>query len=505
MRSTFDAVARNATEAPQKIALISDGGEIRTYQQLIAGATNFGEWLRVSCCLAPGDRVAIWSFNRCDWAEASLGCSAMGYVPVPLNPEWTNDEASFAMRRSKARVLMCEPGLESRAQAISEFCGLVAFGALGNSDCGFTAAGQMATAIAVPALPQDAGAVLAFTSGTTAAKSKAVVKSSYGSSRNSVDFRTLWGLSNADRTLITTPFFHGNGWSGTISALMLGGSVVFQRRFSASGFWPLVDKYRPTFFFTLAPIVNILLSLPPSSVERAHSLRFVLSLGSALDRQNIETRWAVRVLDWYGATEMGGVACGMLDDEPPHGAIGKIMPGVRLKVLREDGSECSTGETGELAIPCEDIGFIGYLDDKAATDAAVRNGLFHSGDLGYVDDDGYLYFVDRLKDIVRRGGENISGLEVEAVLREHPAVGDVAVVALPDPVLGERVAVLVIPAAGSDGPTLEDLREYASHHLAHFKLPEMLRTVESLPRTTNGKVRKAEARAVFAAADRVNR
>ena len=500
MRSAFDAVARNAAEAPHKIALISDGGEIRTYQQLIANATHFGEWLRAGCCLNPGDSVAVWSFNRCDWAEASLGCSAMGYAPVPLNPEWTDDEVLFAMRRSKARVLMCEPGLESRAQTIAEMCGLVAYGALGSSDCGFPAAGQTLTAVAVPDLPKDAGAVLAFTSGTTAAKSKAVVKSPYGSSRNSVDFKTLWGLSNADRTLITTPFFHGNGWSGTISALMLGGSVVFQRRFSASGFWPLVDRYRPTFFFTLAPIVNILLSLPPSAVERAHSLRFVLSLGSALDRPNIEARWAVRLLDWYGATEMGGVACGMLDDEPPHGAIGKVMPGVRLKIVREDGEECPTGETGELAIPVEDIGFIEYLDDQAATDAAVRNGLFHSGDLGYLDEDGYLYFVDRLKDIVRRGGENISGLEVEAVLREHPAVGDVAVVAFPDSVLGERVAVLVIPAVGSAGPSLEELREFASRHLAHFKLPEMLCTVESLPRTTNGKVRKAEAKAMFASA-----
>ena len=136
------------------------------------------------------------------------------------------------------------------------------------------------------------------------------------------------------------------------------------------------------------------------------------------------------------------------------------------------------------------IHFRGYVNDDEATAAVMRDGWFHTGDLGYFDDDGYFFFVDRLKDIVRRGGENVSGMEVESVLLQHPGVAEVAVLGRPDPILGERIVAFVVPAMGATAPSLEDLRKFGETSLATFKLPEEVHTSEGLPRTATGKVQK---------------
>jgi carnitine-CoA ligase len=493
MRAEYDAIDVLASVHPDKVAMIEATGVTRTYAQLIQNARRVA--LRLAeLDLRQGDYAAIWSFNRCDWMEVFLGCSALGVSPVPLNPEWTDEEVTLALQRSSCRVLLHEPELRDRAIGM-----LTAAPTIGTTlEMGSSELFREDTERTIPVVPAEAGRVLTFTSGTTGAVAKGVLQSPLGSRRRTVNLQDLWGLSASDRTLVVTPFFHGNGLSGALSALLAGGSVVFQRRFSARHFWALVDLYRPTFFFTLAPIINILLSASAGSHERSHSLRLVLSLGSAPDRMRVESRWNVRLLDWYGGSEMGGIACSRIDDDLPPGAIGRIMPGITLRILREDGSECDPGEVGEMAVPAEEIGFAGYLNDPAATQASLRGGLFFTGDLGRLDEAGFLYFVDRAKDIVRRGGENISGLEIEAVLREHPGVGDVAVVAFPEPVLGERVAVLITPNATEPTPSLDGLRAYAGPRLAHYKLPELMRVVDALPRTTNGKIRKVEARAMIA-------
>jgi acyl-CoA synthetase (AMP-forming)/AMP-acid ligase II len=495
MRGQFDDVSKWADVMPSKLAIIEANGAARTYAQLIDNARRVAARLR-RFGVTQDDAVAIWGFNSCEWVEAMLGVVALGARPVPLGPEWTDEEAEHALERTNARALIHEVALGARSESLRDrmpgaiellamYWSEDADGPIGSDD--------------LPAVPRDSGGVITFTSGTTGSAAKGVLQSPHGSRRRQLDVEQLWGITASDRTVVVTPFFHGNGLGGLVSALLGGGSLVFQRRFSARGFWPLVDLYRPTFLFTLAPIVNILMAAAPSPVESGSSLRAVLSLGSAADRDRIEERWRVQVFDYYAGSEMGGIASSALDDRAPAGAIGRVIAGINLRVLREDGTDCDVDEVGEFAVPLDDIGFAGYLGDEDATRAVVRNGLFHTGDLGRVDGNGYLYFADRKKDIVRRGGENISGLEIEAALRQHPNVADVAIVPVPDPILGERVGALVVPVVPGGGPTLADLREFGSSRLAHYKLPEAVRLVSDLPRTANGKVRKSEARAIFQA------
>jgi acyl-CoA synthetase (AMP-forming)/AMP-acid ligase II len=248
----------------------------------------------------------------------------------------------------------------------------------------------------------------------------------------------------------------------------------------------------------MAPILHILMATPPSSIEREHGMRALFVLGAGPGAQAIETRFAAPVVDCYGMSECPCGTYTRLQEERRPGSAGRAFPHVELRIMRTDGTFADPEEVGEAVFKHGRI-FDGYLDDPQETARAVRDGWFHTGDLGRLDADGYFYFVDREKDVIRRGGENISSQEVEAGLRTHPGVADVAAVATPDPVLGERVAAVVVPTAGH-APTLAELRGHARGVLADYKLPELVVLREQLPRTANGKVQKFVLREALAAA-----
>jgi acyl-CoA synthetase (AMP-forming)/AMP-acid ligase II len=309
-----------------------------------------------------------------------------------------------------------------------------------------------------------------------------------------VDYTEMFGLQQSDRNIVVTPFFHGNGYGGVTSALAYGASVVFPRRFSASRFWSLVDTYRPTWMMTLVPIVNILLGQPPGLHERTHAFRVLIVLGAAGGAATIEERFGAPVIDWYGMTEAGLGTYTRLNEPRKPGSAGRPFEGSTMAILAEDGTEAPPGTVGEVVFRLEGLGFAGYLNDEEATSAALDDRYFHTGDLGYFDEDGYFFFVDRKKDIVRRGGENISSVEVEAAMRSHPHVADAAVIAKPDPVLGERVVAFAVPAEGHPSPDAEDIKAHVGKQLAHFKVPEDIYFVGELPRTPTGKVEKFRLR-----------
>jgi acyl-coenzyme A synthetase/AMP-(fatty) acid ligase len=220
----------------------------------------------------------------------------------------------------------------------------------------------------------------------------------------------------------------------------------------------------------------------------------MVALGAAPQAMEARKRFGVPVLDWYGSNETGGGAVGRLDDVVKPGAVGRPFTAKTMLILDDEYQPCPPGVTGEVAFVCDEIGFEGYLDDEEATEAVVHDGLFLTGDLGYFDEDGYFFFVDRKRDIVRRGGINISSIEIETVLREHPAIFDIAVLPKPDPALGETVFAAVIVRTGATLPSVEALRKFASGKLAPFKIPEHVIALAEFPRTPNGKVQKGELR-----------
>ena len=310
----------------------------------------------------------------------------------------------------------------------------------------------------------------------------------------SFDFREMFGLNDRDRGISITPFFHGNGMSNVTFGLGVGASCVFPRTFSARRFWGLVDRYRPTYMITLAPVMNIVMSLPPSPLDRSHSFRVLVVLGSGPNMAAIEERYGTPVIDWYGMTEASMGTYTRLGETCPPGSAGRPFPGTDMRVFREDGTEADVGEAGEVVFNTDTTGFRGYLNDEEATRSALSGKWFHTGDMGYFDEDGYFYFADRKKDIVRRGGENISSLEVESVMATHPAVAAVAVVAKPNPVLGERLVAFIQPHEGQVAPTAEELVAFCDGKLARFKIPEEVFAIDILPRTGTGKVEKFRLR-----------
>jgi carnitine-CoA ligase len=503
MTSFFDVIAAHANAMPDALALLTEEDGTRTYSELANRSAALAAALGHSLGLRPTERICLWAVNQPAWAETYIAASAGIFATVSANPEWTDQEISFILEHSESAALLCDAALAARALKIAE--GLPNLRHVIAIDNGGPPppSGAVDYDQLIAGAPDQPRSLLPsgtdlqlpdhimYTSGTTAGRPKAVVGQITGTSM--IDYQEMFGLAASGRGIVVTPFFHGNGMGGMTSALLYGASVVFPRRFSASRFWGLVDLYRPTYLWTLSSIVNILMGRPPGPHERRHNLRVGLVLGAAANAPAIEERFGITVVDWYGMTEAGMGTYTRLGEERRPGSAGKRFPDSTMMIQREDGSEADPGEVGEVVFRLGTITFNGYLKDEEATRAVVDDQYFHTGDLGYFDEDEYFYFVDRKKDIVRRGGENISSVEIESVMRSFPGVGDVAIVGKPDPVLGERVVAFVVP--GEDGPPdIEALRSHVADHLAHFKVPEAVYLIDELPRTATGKIIKKSLR-----------
>ena len=503
MTSFFDVIAAHADAMPAELALITEQDGTRTYSELVERSAALATGLGAGLGIQPTERLCLWMVNHPAWVEAYMAASAGVFATVAANPEWTDQEIAFILEHSETTVVICDAPLAARAVALADRLPKVRHVVAVEADEHQAPPGSIAyekvLAMAPPAprsvLPDPDGfelpAHIMYTSGTTAGRPKAVMGQITGTSP--IDYQEMFGLSPADRGMVVTPLFHGNGMGGVTSAILYGASVVFPRRFSARRFWKLVDLYRPTYLFSLSSIVNILMGQPAGPHERRHNLRVGVVLGAARSAPLIEERFGFSVVDWYGMTEAGMGTYTRLNEERRPGSAGKRFPDSTMMIQREDGSEAAPGETGEVVFQLGTITFNGYLKDDEATRAVVDEQFFHTGDLGYFDEDGYFYFVDRKKDIVRRGGENISSVEIETVMRTFPGVGDVAIVGKPDPVLGERVVAFVVP--GEEGPLdVEGLKDHVGRHLAPFKVPEAVYLIDELPRTATGKIIKKQLR-----------
>jgi acyl-CoA synthetase (AMP-forming)/AMP-acid ligase II len=503
MTSFFDVVAGHAQAMPTALALISEQDGTRTYAALAERSAALAVALHQHLGMQPSGRLCLWMCNHPAWAESYVAASAGGFATIAANPEWTDDEMLFILEHSETDVIICDVALAPRAlqlagklPAVRHVVAVEADGVIAPSGSvtyeTLLGAASPAEGDAIGESPgAEPPAHIMYTSGTTAGRPKAVVGQITGDIP--IDYQSMFGLNSAQRGIVVTPFFHGNGMGGLTSALVYGASVVFPRRFSASRFWPLVDLYRPTYLFTLSPIVNILLGRPPGPHERRHSLRVGVVLGAAGNASQIEERFGFQVVDWYGMTEAGFGTYTRLDEERRPGSAGRRFPNSTMMILTDRGTEAEPGEVGEVVFRLGTITFNEYLKDEEATRAVVDDRYFHTGDLGYFDADGYFFFVDRKKDIVRRGGENISSMEIEAVLRTASGVADAAIVGKPDPVLGERVVAFIIPAEGGP-PDPGALQDHVGAHLAHFKVPEEIFFVDSFPRTGTGKIIKKQIR-----------
>jgi carnitine-CoA ligase len=342
---------------------------------------------------------------------------------------------------------------------------------------------------------------LIMTSGTTA-RPKAVMRTHVNCLWSAHRFAMQARLTPSDRNLTALPGFHVNCLDQTLfSSLVAGATVILLDRYRATRYMEQVRRHRATVISLVPMLIRTILAQPPSTADREHCVRLAIG-GLQLTREELDTferRFGlpVPILGGYGLTEAStNVTLTVLAGDPRWPSIGLPAIDRMVMLVDDDGRPVPVGETGEVivqGVPGRSL-MKGYWRDPEATASSLRDGWLYTGDLARRDSDGYFYFVDRKKDMIKVSGENVAALEVERVVLDHPAVADAAVVGAPDPLRDEAVKAYVVLEPGCE-LDLETLRLHCEPQLARFKIPTLLTVLDELPRATIGKVDKGALRA----------
>jgi crotonobetaine/carnitine-CoA ligase len=443
----------------------------------------------------PGDRVALMVSNRAECLELFFGCAWLGAVAVPINIASRGAQLHHILSNSGARLLVVEDALSASLDTIDmtelALQAVWVVGSLTKFAGANAAALPIADAAAPPAAlhPGDLAAII-YTSGTTG-PSKGVCcphAQLYWWGANTAD---ILGLGEGDRLYTILPLFHVNALNTVYQALITGSTVIIGKRFSASGLWPALVESRATVTYLLGAMAPILLSKPPTPMDRAHNIRIALGPGvPSRFHAPFRDRFGFPLVEGYGSTETNFVIASR-PGEAASGGMGKIRPGFHARVVDEWDEEKPVGEAGEMVLRADEpFAFSsGYFGMPEKTVEAWRNLWFHTGDRVVRESDDSFRFVDRMKDAIRRRGENISSFEVEQVLLAHAAVGAVAVFPVQSEMAEDEVMAAIVPASDA-AIDLADLVAFCRPRLPYFAIPRFIELMDALPVTENGKVRK---------------
>lgn len=455
--------------------------------------------------LDPGDRVAVLSPACTASLQAWFGIARAGLVEVPLNPSAGTTLLSWCLARAGARAVICDAEHVHLLAAALEGASVERVIVVGDGDA-VGLPDDMATSrfdelwsAAEGALPDVAAtdpAVILYTSGTTGPPKGVVLshRANVNLARRTVE---LMGYGPEDRLYSVFPLYHSNArYCSVMAALEAGARVLLHRRFTASGFWDICRREGITAFNYQGAMMSILYQQERRPDDRDHPVR--VAFGAPCPAEifaPFEERFGVELTEIYGSTEVS-LVCEMPPGQRRIGTAGRESPQYQLAVVDEWDRPVPAGTSGEIVARPRQAGwmFDRYDGDPAATLASWRNLWFHTGDRGVLDADGYLTFLDRVKDSVRRRGENISTWEVERVVADHPAVAQAAAYGVPSELSEEEVMVAVVPA---DGRALDprDLLAHCAGRLTGFAIPRYVRTVTALPMTPSQRVEKYRLRA----------
>ncbi|MER7190638.1 AMP-binding protein [Streptomyces flaveolus] len=449
--------------------------------------------------IRPGERVAIMLPNVVHWPVVWLAALKAGAVAVPINSSYRRGDLAFVLRDSGARVAFTDSersGLIADVLATDE--GLAGLRVVDVADDGSGPYPQTAPAVPVGARTL---ANLQYTSGTTGFPKACMLTHDYWV-RLSWICAAATGLGTEDVLLTAQPFSYMDPQWNTALALTTGAPLVVLPRFSASTFMADVRRHRATFFYVLGSMPTLLLKQPPGPEDRDNDVRQVLCSGIPVGlHARLEERWGAPWREIYGMTESGVDLFSPFADADAvgSGSLGRPVPTKRVRVVGPDGIEVPAGDPGELVVSGKPM-MSGYWNRPEDTDRVLRDGWLHTGDVVVRRPDHGIQLVGRIKDMVRRGGENVASAEVEAALERDDVVVAAAVVAEPDETLGEEVKAFVQPAAGVPWTreTAEGIVERAGKELARFKVPRYVEFVADFPRTPSERISKAalKARAV---------
>jgi fatty-acyl-CoA synthase len=495
---------------PERRLLISPDRDAIWFEGTTTSHAGFAFRVRrVAAALAAlgvvsGDRVTWTGGNHPSALETLYACGQLGAIWVPLNARLTAPEAEFVLTHSGASVVVhgrdhgeLADALRDRLPAVRHWVAVEPPSDGGSGSLPYEE--LLADADPEPRdepVALDDPCLIMYTSGTTG-RPKGAVLTHGNMTWNAVNQLLGFDLAQDERTLALAPLFHIGGLNGTVNPTLLrGGCAVLVRRFDPAETLAVIEEQRVNSFFAVPTMLDAMAREPGFPTRDLSALRTIGAAGAPLPLPTLRT-WldrGVTMQQAYGMTETspGATVLDSADAERKVGSAGKPVFFTDVRVLRPDGSQADPGEVGEIVIQGPNV-MAGYWNEPEQTAAVIRDGWYHSGDAGSVDDEGFLYVRDRYKDMIISGGENVYPAEVESALLELPEVLEAAVIGVPDPRWGEVGLAVVVPVPGTV-PDPEALRIGLRARLAAFKVPTYVELADELPRTAAGKVRKPDLR-----------
>jgi acyl-CoA synthetase (AMP-forming)/AMP-acid ligase II len=497
-------ILRNARLFPDAPAIIFEGRTV-THREFAARAFRLANALaRIG--VRRGDRVAVLAQNCPEYMESFAAGELGGFVTVTINYRLAAPEVGYILSDSRPKVLIAEAPLIERvsAEARSRLDHIITFGGAGpDLDFETILSAEEATPPATEVRPQDI-AYLIYTSGTTG-RPKGVMLTHRGQFWCAQATAIGMGVRPTDRVAVAMPLYHIGAKNTSLTRSMQGCAIVLHRAFRPEPYFESLRRYAVTELLLAPTMLSDLLDAYQFDRQTLPSLQKIFYSAAPMPEQLL--RRAIAAVgpicaQVYGMTESGGPGTFLgahlhVLDGPPRvlrrlRSAGQPMVGCDVRIVRPDGTECAPGEPGEIVIRSQGV-MHGYWNNHIATADTLRDGFLHTGDIGEADDEQFIFVVDRLKEMIVSGGENIYSREVEQALMSHPAVLEAAVVGGPDPRWGEKVVAFVVRRPGQD-VSAESIDEHCRRAIAAFKRPREVKFIEALPKLPNGKVEKFKLR-----------
>ena len=500
-----ELLEHRAAAAPDKVFLFSEpDGRRFTYAELVASINRAAAML-TSHGIAKGDVVSLLMPNSAEYIIAYFACWKLGALAGPVNSLLKEHEIQFVTNDSEAKAILVHSEFEDRIAKIrdklSHLKSVIVFDNEAEATSEFTESDKGERDVRAPGITGDDDAIIIYTSGTTG-KPKGCLLTHGNVIANARQISSWLSFTEKDRLLTIMPLFHMNAVSvTTMSALYAGGSTVISPRFSASKFWNIISDYQITSFGSVATMLSMLLNTYADGVPKGlktNQLRFAMCGSAPVPAEvmkKFEETFNCPVIEGYGLSESTCRSTFNPPDERRRAGSCGLPIGNEMRVVDDDDHEVPDGELGEIVLRGENI-LKGYFKNPEATATAFRNGWFHTGDVGYRDQDGFFYIVDRKTDMIIRGGENIYPREIDEILYQHPAVAAAATIGIPDSLYGEEVTAFVVLRDGAK-PNEEELLSHCKKNLADYKCPKTIHLVSDIPKGPTGKLLKRELARVF--------
>ena len=499
--SLGEFLERAAARSPDKV-FVEIAGTVLTYREFHHRARQTARLFQ-ELGIGRGDRVCLFLPNCPEFLYCWFGLALLGAISVPVNTAYKRDETAFILRDAAAKALVAHQSLAAVAAAAADLVPGVAqrlLVAAAEPSSGWIAfAAALAAAAAATANPEVAPedtAMLVYTSGTTGnPKGVQVTHKMYVAAGQG--FAHWTEATPQDRFFTCLPFFHANAqYYSTMGTLAAGATLIVAERFSASRFWAQARQAGATVVNFIGMMMPVLAKQPPTAADRDNQVRLFYGSPAFPPEflQAFQERFGPDIIVGFGMTESCYGTIERIGEQRRPNSSGRprLHPDARfvneIRIVDDAGQPAGIDAVGEIAIKNPAM-LPGYWRNPEQTALALREGWLHTGDLGWQDDAGYLYFVDRKKDVIRRRGENISSQEVEEVIKRHPSALDCAVIAVPSELGEDEVKAYITPRPGR-AIDPEQIIHWCADQLAYFKVPRYLEVRDELPRTPSLRVRK---------------